>query len=261
MAEQLLAKIFISGKLEAKTGMHIGGSSTALDIGGIDNNVIKTARGVPYIPGSSLKGKLRSLVEIKNGFTDLCNELKHDAGIAYIFGTAKSKETKDGVRSRLIVRDAFLDVRHFTEEAFADQELELGYTESKWENKIERASSKAEHPRQMERVPAGAHFDLEMVYSILQDEDIDRFKTLLEGMRLLEDDYLGGSGSRGYGKVQFQDMKFEIKKAEQYRGDNQRQTLDGFDACDLSLNVDDLIKKIREKLNSSKQAEGGNAGD
>ena len=261
MAEQLLAKIFISGKMEAKTGLHIGGSSTALDIGGIDNNVIKTAHGVPYIPGSSLKGKLRSLVEIKNGFTDLCNELSHDAGIAYIFGTSKSKETKNGVRSRLVARDAFLDLSHFKEEAFADQELELEYTESKWENKIERASSKAEHPRQMERVPSGARFDFEMVYSILQDEDIDRFKTLIEGMRLLEDDYLGGSGSRGYGKVEFQNLKFEIKKAEEYSGDNQRQSLDGFDGCDLSLNVDDLIMKIGEKLCSSKQTEGNDAGD
>ena len=259
MAEQLIAKMFISGTLEAKTGLHIGGSSTALDIGGIDNNVIKTAHGVPYIPGSSLKGKLRSLVEIKNGFTDLCNELSHDAGIAYIFGTAKSKETKDGVRSRLVVRDAYLDQDQF-EKQFADQELELEFTESKWENRIERASSKAD-PRQMERVPAGARFDFEMVYSILQNEDIDRFKTLLEGMRLLEDDYIGGSGSRGYGKVAFQNLKFEIKKAEEYRGDNQRETLDGFDGCDLSLNVDDLIQKIRGQLRSSKQVEGNDAGD
>ena len=261
MAEQLLAKIFISGKMEAKTGLHIGGSSTALDIGGIDNNVIKTAHGEPYIPGSSLKGKLRSLVEIKNGFSDLCNELSHDAGIAYIFGTAKSKETKDGVRSRLVVRDAFLDLNHFKEEAFADQDLELEFTESKWENKIERASSKAEHPRQMERVPAGARFDFEMVYSILQDEDIDRFKTLLESMRLLEDDYIGGSGSRGYGKVEFQNLKFEIKKAEQYRGDNQRQALDGFETCDLSLDGDKLLQKIREQLNDKEQPENSDAGN
>ncbi len=261
MAEQLLAKVFISGKIVAETGLHIGGSSTALDIGGIDNNVIKTAHGVPYIPGSSLKGKLRSLVETKNGFNELCNELGHEAGIAYIFGTANSKETGDGVRSRLIVRDAYLDKEHFKNEEFDGVELELEYTESKWENKIERVSSKAEHPRQMERVPAGARFDFEMVYSILEEADIKRLKTLLEGMRLLEDDYLGGSGSRGYGRVRITDLKFEIKKAEQYGTKNQRQSLNGFDACDLSLDVDELLQKIRGQLNGKQKSEASDASD
>lgn len=247
MADQLLAKLFISGKLVTETGLHIGGSSTALDIGGIDNNVIKTAHGVPFIPGSSLKGKMRSVLEIKNGFAGLCEELAHESGIAWIFGVAKSKETGDGVRSRLIVRDAYLDEEHFFKE-FANRDLELVYSEAKWENFIDRASSKAEHPRQLERVPAGARFTVEMVYNILDQADIDRFQTLIEGMRLLEDDYLGGSGSRGYGKVRFENLKFEIKKAEQYRGENRRVILPGFEATDLSLELQTLITAIQEHL-------------
>ena len=61
---QLQGRIFVTGSIEVVTGLHIGGSRTAQAIGGVQNSVVRdpvTRR--PYIPGSSLKGKLRSLLE------------------------------------------------------------------------------------------------------------------------------------------------------------------------------------------------------
>ena len=60
---RLQGKYIIQGKIKVLTGLHIGGPTTGLNIGGVDNIVIKDAKGKPYIPGSSLKGKMRSLLE------------------------------------------------------------------------------------------------------------------------------------------------------------------------------------------------------
>jgi len=238
----LLAKIFINGKIEAKTGLHIGGSNTALDIGGIDLNVIKNANGVPFIPGSSLKGKIRSLLEIGNGFDKLCININHPSGIARIFGVSADRKTK-GNRTLLIVRDSFLDEDDFDTKF---KNLEFRYTEGKWENTIDRLTSKANNPRQIERVPAGARFDFEMIYTAFNDEDIDRIKTIIEGMRLLEDDYIGGSGSRGYGKIKFIDLKIEYKTLEEYMGKNDRKNIIKCD--DICFELSSLINNIKESL-------------
>lgn len=232
----LSGKLFIKGIIEVKTGISIGGSKTDTDIGGIDNSVIRDSQGVPYIPGSSIKGKMRSLLERtdmegitsrggkseKEKETYICKCGKCD--ICAIFGVSADKEEVPVGPTRLYVRDAML-----TEQTKTKMEnhqgifsnLELTYTEGKWENTIDRKTSMA-NPRQLERVPAGAQFEFNMVYNIYQGQkDIDRFKQLIKAMRMLEDDYLGGNGSRGYGRIKFIDVKIGLKNKDIYEGDNE----------------------------------------
>lgn len=223
---KLIKKLLINGKIELKSGLHIGGSSTALDIGGIDSNVIKNANGVPYIPGSSLKGKMRSLIEMKyskytqrTGKVDSGMQKSDDSNpeIQKLFGSvAKESDFK----TRLIVRDAFLSDN--TKSQMGDnksgefEKLELDYTEGKWENTIDRLTSAA-MPRQLERVPAGAEFDFSIVFTFYEESDKELVTMLLEGMQLLQDDYLGGSGSRGYGQIIFKDISISEKTADNYQ--------------------------------------------
>jgi CRISPR-associated protein Csm3 len=220
MAEQFEGKLFIHGKIVAKTGLHVGGSKTALDIGAIDLSVVKTAAGVPFIPGSSLKGKLRSLLAREQGSASVADDQEP---IPTLFGTANAKGTT-GIPSRLIVRDAFLDEEDFKRKR-EDQlaELELDYTESKWENVINRLTGTAEHPRQLERVPAGAVFKFELVYNVFDDgKEEAHLAALRKAMRLLQDDYLGGQGSRGYGRIEFESVFLDRKTLSDYEGDNGR---------------------------------------
>lgn len=218
---KLTGKIFIEGKIKAVTGLHIGGSKTALDIGGIDLNVIKTSEGIPYIPGSSLKGKLRSLLAREYGSESVNSD---NDTIKEIFGESPNKES-EGKITRLIVRDSFIgeDIKKNMESKNGEfSELELEYTEGKWENTIDRKSGTAGNPRQIERVPAGAEFTFELVYNVYDNKKDDHIKEIIKAMRLLEDDYIGGSGSRGYGKVKFTDVKFLEKTIDIYSKDNKR---------------------------------------
>lgn len=201
--EKLVKKIKIQTSITLVTGLHIGGSSDNVEIGGIDNPVIKlaTRENQPYIPGSSLKGKMRCLLEqaagaSKVGLNDKVNNL---------FGISENKSLniKDNKPSKLIVRDAML-----TDESkkvlLACDNLDMPYTENKWENVIDRTKGIAEHPRQSERVPAGAVFDAEFIINVWDDDKEDELISLFKkGIRLLENDYLGGSGSRGYGQIKF----------------------------------------------------------
>lgn len=85
------------------------------------------------------------------------------------------------------------------------------YTESKTEVNINRITAEP-NPRTFERVPAGAKFNLEMVLNIFDGDNEDELRnTIKDAIRLLEDDYLGGNGSRGYGQVVFKEMKEEVK--------------------------------------------------
>jgi CRISPR-associated protein Csm3 len=232
MSKKLIAKIFITGKLRAETGLHIGGSKSSLDIGGVDLNVIKSPKGEPFIPGSSLKGKLRSmLARVEGSIAVNRREIKDISGakadedfdyLNQLFGSSgdeRDKTKSKGEVSRLIVRDAALDVAHF-EDHFDGDDLDLDYTTVKWENTIDRRKGTAEHPRQLERVPAGSLFDFELVYDLYDDHTTPyqpsasertggRNKgeqhawALATAMQLLQDDYLGGQGTRGYGKVRF----------------------------------------------------------
>ena len=221
---KLSGKVFINGQIELLTGLHIGGSSSALDIGGIDTNVIKNAKGVPYIPGSSLKGKMRSLMELKDskytqrtGKVDSGMEKSDDSNpdIQKIFGSV-AKETE--FRTRLIVRDAYMDeqtVKEMKNKTGIFEKLELDYTEGKWENTVDRLTSAAT-PRQIERIPAGAIFDFKLVYNIFDEADKELFKKVISALQLVEEDYIGGSGSRGYGQVKFKNISISYKNAGAY---------------------------------------------
>jgi CRISPR-associated protein Csm3 len=199
----------VKGTILLESGLHIGGSKSSLDIGGLDSPVIKTPQGVPYIPGSSLKGKVRSLLGLEEGSHDVD---KDSLLLKKMFGyQGGSGGSNDGEISRLIFRDALLDTAHF-EKNFKDKDaiLETDYTEAKWENTINRVEGKAKNGglRQLERVPAGAQFNFEIVINVFDvDGGINVEEKLKHGLALLESNYLGGSGSRGYGKVH---IEYEI---------------------------------------------------
>lgn len=196
---KLQKKIIYTGTITLKTGLHIGGTNAALNIGGPDNFVIRNPiNNIPYIPGSSLKGKMRSLIEITTG------DLSSNSVAGRLFGCATPAEKRP---SRLIVRDAELDVSH--PEMF--ENTDMFYTESKTETSIDRITA-VSNPRTIERVPAGARFKLNMVLNIFEGEDEQELiKTLKKGIELLHDDYLGGHGSRGYGQVEIQLEEPKIK--------------------------------------------------
>lgn len=193
---KLEKKVLYTGTITLKTGLHIGGTNAALNIGGPDKFVVRNPiNNIPYIPGSSLKGKMRALVEIANGETNNgkpTNDPKSKAGS--LFGISGDNEKSKP--SRLIVRDAEMDI-----DACDFSNTDLPYTESKTEAFIDRVTAKS-NPRTFERVPAGAKFKLNMVLNVFEGEDETELKkTLNQAIKLLEDDYLGGHGSRGYGQV------------------------------------------------------------
>lgn len=204
---KLKKKIIYRGKIILLTGLHIGGTNAALNIGGPDKFVVRNPiNNIPYIPGSSLKGKMRALVEIVKGCVSSDGKASNDPDSisGKLFGVATGKDNNRP--SRLIVRDAELDVSD--NEKFAN--TDLPYTESKTEVAIDRITAKA-NPRTFERVPAGAEFKLNMVLNIFEGEDENELKSTLKlALDLLQDDYLGGHGSRGYGQVQV-----EMKEPEE----------------------------------------------
>lgn len=197
----MFAKVQITGVIEVVTGMHIGGSSAFSAIGAIDSPVITDPISKkPIIPGSSLKGKMRTLLAKKYNQV-LGTPDNDDDQILRVFGTAKKENVHAG---RLIFSDMVL--------SNADELREKGatsLTEVKFENTINRLTAVA-NPRQIERVIKGAEFDLDLVYEISGDTDendfIDDMNMLAEGMKLLEYDYLGGGGTRGNGKIKFKNV-------------------------------------------------------
>lgn len=198
--ERIIKKIKLTSTLTVLTGLHIGGSKDSVEIGGIDNPVIKmaTRKDQPYIPGSSLKGKMRCLLEQVNGAVKTGRSAKVNSLFGY---------SSDNQPSRLIVRDAYLTESSVTM-LNACQSLDMPYTENKYENTIDRIKGVAEHPRQTERVPAGTEFAIEMIINIWEDDkEEDLLDLLAQGVSLIENDYLGGSGSRGYGQVKFAPFK------------------------------------------------------
>lgn len=249
---ELKGRIFITFDIVAKTGLHIGGSDAGVEIGGVDKTVIRDKlTNRPYIPGSSLKGKMRSLLEkykglkqnqkIGQGYIHSCGaDYKKDdprgkqeyekCDVCQVFGVPGERDFS--TPTRLVVRDTFLSddsAKRLTDFAQTD----LPYTEVKTEVSIDRVTSAA-NPRQMERVPAGAIFGCseivengqkkrfgqpaEMVFSLYEGEgcsaqkDLGRLGVLLEAMQLVEDDYIGGLGSRGSGKVAFTNIRVSFRK-------------------------------------------------
>lgn len=199
----MYAKIQITGVIEVKTGMHIGGSSAFAAIGAVDSPVIKDVRtNQPMIPGSSLKGKMRTLLA-KEYNTELAKKPDDDAlCLTRLFGCAKTNKVR---RSRVLISDMFL----CNEEELRKQGLQ-SLTEVKFENTINRATAVA-NPRQIERVIRGSRFDLDIMYEAEEESEIrEDMEILAEGLRLLQYDYLGGSGSRGYGKIIFRDIQADV---------------------------------------------------
>jgi CRISPR-associated protein Csm3 len=217
-------KYIISGEIVCETGLHIGGSTEGFEIGGVDNPVIRDPLTEwPYIPGSSLRGKLRHLLEWSLGKIE--KHPKHKSYTAHfcgecdacvLFGPASDKtevRMKAGP-SRLTVRDAF------PTEATRDKwETWMGkgiYTDLNPDHALDRVTSEA-NPRPMERVPAGSAFEFEMVFDDYRDEDVGLLKSLFTAMHLLENSALGGSGSRGHGKVRFENLAIKYRPLAYYR--------------------------------------------
>lgn len=202
----MYAKVRISGDIIVKTGMHIGGSSAFAAIGAIDSPVIKDVRtNLPMIPGSSLKGKMRSL--LAREFNTAIVDADHDhERIQRLFGNAQKGNIK---RSRILFTDMVLA----NEGELRNAGLQ-SLTEVKFENSISRMTAVA-NPRQIERVVRGSVFELDLIYEMENEaEFIEDMETLAEGMKLLQFDYMGGSGSRGYGKIRFENIGAETVVGE-----------------------------------------------
>jgi len=201
----------IKGQIELLSGLHIGGGDDTMKIGGIDNGVIKDINSdKPYIPGSSLKGKMRSLLEwhigvvgigdgspfhsglLKNSIFDDASKRKAALNLLKLFGNGKIDDKFNEI-TRISVGDCSLV-------EVEDQKV----SEAKYENVIDRQKGTASNPRQTERVPAGVKFDFDIRIKVLDKDSEDELIAMVkDGLALIENDYLGGSGSRGYGRVKF----------------------------------------------------------
>ena len=202
----MFAKLRITCTLTLLTGLHIGGSGGFSAIGALDNPVVRDAwGGDPMIPGSSLKGKMRTLLaRSRNESGRPLPKCEGDAReIQRLFGSPGNQSKKMNPKTaRLQFSDAFLINR--------DALLRRGgITEVKSENTITRSTSVA-NPRTMERVVRGAEFGVLWYYTMEDESELMEDMALLaEGCRLLSLDYLGGSGTRGYGRVLFDDFRVE----------------------------------------------------
>lgn len=270
----LQGKIVIAGVLQAMTGLRIGGAGAGMEIGGLDNVVIRDpVTGRPYIPGSSLKGKMRSLLTralgkplktlveprgsipaIRIHWCESEAEYRREGRpcpLCRAFGVAGQRALEP---VRLIVRDGRLleelelldENGQPTRKRWAEVNTDLPYTEVKWEAAIDVLTAAA-NPRAMERVPAGALFEVELLFSVYDADDREAFRTVLLGMRLLEDDYLGGSGSRGYGRVAFRDLRVLWKPVAHYLDPQQHPAvplMEGRTVEELLARFDDLAARI-----------------
>ena len=257
----------INGEITCKTGLHIGGSLETIEIGGSDNPIIRdTVSNLPFIPGSSIKGKLRSLLELSDkksskSVIDNGGKVSTEGIAAEFFGVANnnesSKANKDSESSKdnndnessnnkfhkLIVRDAFP-----TEDTIKmwDKHSDIiDGAELKYENSLNRITSKAT-PRNIERVPVNSKFKLEIVLSIYDEtyttkSDYESLKPLFKSMKLLQDDYLGGSGTRGFGKIEFENITIKERGLEYYTENNEKSAI----VEDMTL--DKAIKELKDK--------------
>lgn len=222
MELQLLKIQKLCGQLQLLSGLRIGASEGEIRIGGVDNQVIRHPHtSEPYIPGSSLKGKVRSLLEWRSGavkpeplrFADM-NDERYPLvrPILQLFGVGGGDKLTDEQAAELgPTRLAFWDAplrREWVEQVRAENNL---LVEVKTENRIDRIRGVAEHPRQAERVPAGATFDFTLSIKVLNidGDGVALRNVLFKGLRLLELDSLGGSGSRGYGKVKLMGLTLD----------------------------------------------------
>jgi CRISPR-associated protein Csm3 len=308
----LLGKVTIKSTLVVETGLHIGGGNESLDIGGVDKPVVRDPMTqYPYLPGSSIKGKLRSILErllekplnrsggsgtfryesddLEDGYTQVDKEGNQfisyqgakQCSLSRVFGSTggsncwidekiaetqgldrEGKKVIEGVQctkikgrnapARLIVRDAHLCKE--SAEQLSKIETGLYMTEWKFENGMDRITAAA-NPRQLERVPAGAKFEFEMVYTVEDAEQaVEDLQNLAIALAILEDDALGGHGSRGYGKVKFENFNFFYRSVDQYRqivsgqGDTKTPILQSPNTAALLENFGSLRTQVEQRL-------------
>lgn len=218
-----LGQAVLAARIQVMSGLHIGAGKDAIEIGGIDSPVVKTPDGLPYVPGSSLKGKLRFLLEWAFGkvrddgkpWGSEDDDFDPGDPVLRIFGTPARKESWNSGPTRLLMRDAM------PHEDWTNKGLDL--TEEKTEISMDRIAGKARDGglRRTERVPPGASFTFEAafrLYDVNGDHgarDLECLGWLVQGLSLLEQDALGGSGSRGYGHVRFEDLKLRFAGREE----------------------------------------------
>ena len=264
-----LGKLILEGEIQCQTGLHIGAGKGSLEIGGADNPVVKDAFGIPYIPGSSLRGRLRSLLEQTLGLA-VPSELVYlskrkgqevrihqsdrpDDEVCVLFGrtpgrvekvTGESSETAVATPARLTVYDAPLVVDSITPQMRENLDDEL--TEVKSENAVDRITSQA-NPRTLERVPSGARFRFRIVLDVLCEEDKPLLGRVAEALRLLEDDALGGGGSRGNGRVSLTGLNLTWRGKDFYaKGAAETNLLSGSDLSGLQqlASAEDFAGKL-----------------
>ena len=215
---QLKGKLLIGAVLTVKTGLHIGDSSDFAPIGAVDSPFIRDPlTKAPIIPGSSLKGKMRTLLaRVRDGMAALPSPDEDEAVVARLFGISSKTETKP---ARLQFRDAFVKAESRNKFKNLDTDTYLG--EIKAENTINRGTGVA-NPRMIERVPAGMEFDFQLVYNIEDENQMkEDMEVLCRGFRLLQLDYLGGHGSRGYGRIAF--SSFHVQKMDPQTAEMEEQ--------------------------------------
>jgi CRISPR-associated protein Csm3 len=261
-----LGKLLIEGELICETGLHIGAGKGTLEIGGADNPVAKDAFGRPYIPGSSLRGRLRSLLEQALGLVNAKQlvyvsrrkgqevriHASDDPGdeISLLFGRAPGRvERVEGevlsphtiTPARLTVYDAALQLDSITPAMRENLDDEL--TEVKSEAAIDRLTGQSQ-ARTLERVPAGASFRVKLILDVLCEEDKELAGTLVQGLSLLEDDALGGGGSRGSGRVRFANLKLVWRNSAFYKGGAESEVAAAASLVELRTKLPELLQKL-----------------
>ena len=264
-----LGKLVLEAEIVCQTGLHIGAGKGSLEIGGADNPVVKDAFGIPYIPGSSLRGRLRSLLEQTLGLAvpsqlvflskrkgqevRIHQSDRPDDDVCVLFGrnpgrmervTGDAIEAAAATPARLTVYDAPLVVDSITPQM--RENLDDKLTEVKSENAVDRITSQA-NPRTLERVPAGARFRVRMVLDVLCEEDKPLLARMAEGLRLLEDDALGGGGSRGNGRISFTGINLTWRGKDYYaKGAAEAALLSNADLAQLQqlASTEDFAEKL-----------------
>ena len=258
MSFQFKAHVLLSGQIYCLSGLHIGGSEEIYDIGREEDPLLKDPiGGLPYIPGSSLKGKMRSALEWVLGLVEQGGEAHNcdraDCPVCRIFGTSAeqhSPEPQPAGPTRLFVRDAHLSQETLRDPRYVKHRIFL--PEIKTETSLNRITS-ATTPRRMERVPRGARFDFEMLYGVYDldhDEgegDIANLQQLAIALQLLEAGALGGGGSRGSGRIRLERPAAQIKRLADY----QRQAAGEPDAgarIEEAASFGELIVRVQQEL-------------
>lgn len=216
----------ITGQIRLRSGLHIGAGKDTVEIGGLDQPIVKDPlSGAPYIPGSSLKGKMRSLLETAVFMsrsdatrTAVTKGTPCDCGlpscpICTLFGAHKAPTQCDPLLgpTRMLVRDAYLTPEFA--KLFHTGRLPM---EIKNENSIHRVNGVADNLRPLERVPAGVCFELNIALKVYENDAPDLKDWIFKGLRLVELDALGGCSSRGCGQVEFKDLAMNGERIDLY---------------------------------------------